>query len=45
MIKKEIKCVKDVDMGNYIAFTAGKVYHAQVFNESIQALNNNKICM
>ena len=42
MIKKEIKCVKDVDMGDYIAFTSGKTYYAQVFNESIQAFNNDK---
>lgn len=42
MIKKEIKCIKDVTMTDCIVFTAGNTYHAQVFNDSIQALNNNK---
>lgn len=42
MIKKEIKCIKEVNMGDYIAFTKGQTYHAQVFNDSIQSLNNNK---
>jgi len=41
MIRKNVKCKKDVDMGTHIAFTAGEIYQAEIFNDSIQAINND----
>lgn len=41
MIRKNVRCKKDVDMGNHIAFTIGETYQAEIFDDSIQAINND----